>query len=344
MPRTHYPFENLIKSLIDMETNLSLLTDTAKFQQGKITTKSSLKELTELAAYGRSLPPIRRIFGNYVVEGSAIIFAAERGTGKTWLGFEICIAVASEWNNFLGEPIEVHGNTLFINCELSEQTMAKRAATLEEYPPHPTSFKNYKCHVYSTRNSLDEEVEAIFKMAQLHKPVLIVLDNFRVAFLNADTNSNKDVAKAMQLLLNLKDILQTTIIITDHTRKHTKSLLTDSDLQSGSGVKSDLVDSDMFLRRSKQSADFRIFKRVKSRHTEESNGAKLIKLNPKTLWFEFVEDNVDESEHIGADVKPKNKEEEKEIALELQEKGKSIGDIAKILNRSKSTIHGWLNK
>jgi DNA-binding NarL/FixJ family response regulator len=120
-------------------------------------------------------------------------------------------------------------------------------------------------------------------------------------------------------------------------------LLTDSDLQSGSGVKSDLTDSDMFLRKSKQDIQYRIFKRSKSRHCEETDGAKLIRLNPETLWFEFVQDNIDEAQHIGTEVMPV-KEEQKDLARELRDQGKTIEQIAKILNRGKGTIHRWLNE
>lgn len=327
-----------------MRTNLEQIADNSNYQDGKIIYKSSLKELEELAELGERLPSLRKLLGNYILENSASLFAAERGVGKTWLGLQTCIAISCEWKSYLNEVIEFYGNTLFINCELSEETIARRVAKLFQKPPTALNFNKYKCFVYTTRKSLEEEVEAIIEMAKVQRPVLIVLDNFRVAFLNSDTNNNKEVAKAMQLILTLKDMLQTTIIITDHTRKHTKNLLTDSDLQSGSGVKSDLVDSDMFLRKSKQDIQYRIFKRYKSRHSEESNGAKLIRLNPDTLWFEFVADGVDEAEHIGADVKPTNKYDEKEIVLELRDKGKSIEEIAKILNRSKSTIHSWLNK
>ncbi len=240
------------------------------------------------------------------------------------------------------EKIGYHGNTLFINCELSEDTISRRVYKLFSNPPQPIFFQNFRSYVYTTKNSLTEEVDAIIKLCQVQKPVLIVLDNFRVAFLEADTNNNKDVAKAMHLILKLRDLLKTTIIITDHTRKHTRHLMTDSDLQTGSGVKSDLTDSDMFLRKSKLDISFRIMKRYKSRHCIDADGAKLIKLNGDTLWFEFLEDNIDEAKHLGGDATPSAKDDQKTIALELHQSGKSLQEIADILNKGKTTIHNWL--
>lgn len=324
-------------------TKIAALNGFHNHLEGKILHKSSLNKMENLAVKGRSLAPLRRLLGNYVLENSSVIFAAERGTGKTLLGLQACIAISSEWSSLWNEPIEYHGNTLFINCELSEDTISRRLARLFDSPPEEIKFSNFQSYVYTTKKGLEEEAQAIIEMSKIHKPVLIVLDNFRVAFLNSDTNNGKEVAKAMHLILTLRDLLDTTIIITDHTRKHTRNLLTDSDLQSGSGVKSDLTDSDMFLRKSKQDIQYRIFKRSKSRHCEETDGAKLIRLNPESLWFEFVQDNIDEAHHIGTEVMPV-KEEQKDLARELRDQGKTIEQIAKILNRGKGTIHRWLNE
>ena len=324
-------------------TKIAALNGFHNHLEGKILHKSSLNKMENLAVKGRTLAPLRRLLGNYVLENSSVIFAAERGTGKTLLGLQACIAISSEWSSLWNEPIEYHGNTLFINCELSEDTISRRLARLFDSPPEAIRFSNYQSYVYTTKKGLEEEAQTIIEMSKVHKPVLIVLDNFRVAFLNSDTNNGKEVAKAMHLILTLRDLLDTTIIITDHTRKHTRNLLTDSDLQSGSGVKSDLTDSDMFLRKSKQDIQYRIFKRSKSRHCEETDGAKLIRLNPETLWFEFVQDNIDEAHHIGTEVMPV-KEEQKDLARELRDQGKTMEQIAKILNRGKGTIHRWLNE
>jgi predicted ATP-dependent serine protease len=327
-----------------MTTKINQSNGFSNHLNGNVLSKSSLQEMEELAKHGKTLPPLKRLLGNYILENSAIIFAAERGSGKTLLGLQTCIAISAEWKSLWNEPIEYHGNTLFINCELSEDVISRRLSILFEQPPQEINFKNYRSYVYTTKNGLDEEAETIIEMSMNYKPVLIVLDNFRVAFLNSDTNNNKEVAKAMHLILTLRDMLNTTIIITDHTRKHTRHLLTESDLQSGSGVKSDLTDSDMFLRKSKQDVHYRILKRSKSRHCEESDGAKLLKLNTESLWFDFLEDNIDESRHIGNETIPVAKEDQIDLAKELKDQGKSLEEISKILNKGKTTIHRWLKE
>jgi RecA-family ATPase len=147
--------------------------------------------MENLAVKGRTLAPLRRLLGNYVLENSSVIFAAERGTGKTLLGLQACIAISAKWTSLWNEPIEYHGNTLFIHCELSEDTISRRLGKLFEASPEQIGSSEYHSYVYTTKKGLDEEAPAIIEMSMIQKPVLIVLDNFRVAFLNSDTNNEE---------------------------------------------------------------------------------------------------------------------------------------------------------
>jgi predicted transcriptional regulator len=74
---------------------------------------------------------------------------------------------------------------------------------------------------------------------------------------------------------------------------------------------------------------------------EESDATKLIRLNPDTLGFELIEEDVIESEHIGLS-EIQDKEELKDMAKKLRDEGKSLEKIAKILNKGKTTVHRWL--
>lgn len=303
--------------------------------------KSSLKSIKQLDELGASLPPIKQIFGNYILEDSLSLFPSQQGIGKTWLMVGTCVAISEGWEVFLGEKISA-GNTLFINCELSEELMAKRVHNLLKRPPKPINFAKNICKIYTTRKSIEEEIQAIQLICDDLKPVLVVIDNFRTGFQNIDSNNNRDVSKAMVMLLNLRDEIGCAMVLTDHTRKHSSHLLTNSDLQAGSGVKSDLADSDMFLRRSSQDSDYRLLKRIKSRNAPEAVGAKLLKLNPDTFWFELIDDDVNEADHIGGEAIPKEKGEKIESAKILRDAGKTFEEIAETLNVPKSTIHRWL--
>ncbi len=305
-------------------------------------TQPSFKTMEKLSQEAEHLSDPKMLFGKFIPQSTLIHFPSQRGVGKSWLCMQICMAVAGEWSSFLGEDITLHGNTLYINHELSPNTMRRRSKKL--YAGLPTPVNNqYQSFVYTTRAGLNTELSTIVGYVEKYNPVLIILDNLRMAFTDVDVNNNRESSRIMNMLLALCDTSGASLIVTDHFRKHTNGLLSGSDLQSGSGIKTDLSDGDFFLRRSCQDKALRILKRDKSRHFEESDSAKLIRLNPQTLWFELVEEGVNEAEHIGLNGL-KEKDEQKDMAGLLRSQGKSIMEIATILGKGKATIHRWLKQ
>lgn len=293
----------------------------------------------DLAAYGKTLKPLKQVFGKYVFEKSLIHFPSERGTGKTFFMLQLCLCVANKLSHFCNEPLELHGNTLYINCELSRELMARRLSKLFECPPFVGNEPNYEAFVYTTRQSFAHDRTFIVDKINLLKPVLVVLDNWKTAYQDIDNNKNKDATAAMIDLLNLKDRFGFALVVTDHTRKGSKLQLSDSDLQSGSGAKSDLADQDFFLRKSCQDSKFRILKRSKSRLCEDATHAKLIKLDPETLWFDVEQEEVNEYDHVNGELMAGLNEEAWELARAMKDKGASYEKIAAATGLSKSTLH-----
>ena len=298
---------------------------------------------TKLADEGKDLKPLRSLFGHFIYEGGLIHFPSERGVGKTMLNIQLCYAISSEWKKFCGEKIELHGNSLLLNFELHEDNIRRRLAQMVQNPPMKIKQDKYQAYIYTSRSGFVNEIEKINKFINEFQPVIIFLDNYRTAFLGSDSNSNKDATIAINEMLRFKDKFNPAIVITDHTRKHTRGQMTDSDLQSGAGAKSDLVDSDMFLRKSSQNENYRILKRSNSRYWSEQSNAKLLRLSPETLWFEMVSEEVNEEEHIGEKSSRFPNVEKREIAETMRNKGKTVECIANKLNVSKSTIRRWLN-
>lgn len=310
-------------------------------EQVTFRSRPSLRSMQTLAEEGKDIPELRLLFGDFIAENCLVHFPSPRGVGKSWLCMQLCIAIAGGWDSFLGEPVSLFGNTLYINNELGEKVMRKRASRLMHNLPQPVQHE-HKAMVYTTRQNLWDDLPNIIQIIEKIKPVLIVIDNLRMAFADIDTNSNKEITRLMFTLLALCEGTKTAIVITDHFRKHTAGLLSDSDLQTGSGVKTDLVDGDFFLRHSFQHKRYRLLKRGKSRHFEDAEGAKLLQLNPDTMWFELIAEQVNEAEHIGIQY-IKDKEEQKDFAKALHRSGKSYAEIAAILGKGKGTIHRWLH-
>ena len=264
----------------------------------EFTPSNSFDRMNELAVYGETLKPLRQVFGKYIFEKSLTHFPSERATGKTYLMLQLCLCVAHNVPAFCNETIEIHGNTLYINCELSRDLMARRLTGLYANSPYNLSGKSHESYVYTTRQSFSNDRTYIVEKIKQLKPVLVVLDNWKTAYQDIDNNKNKDATKAVIDLLNLKDTFGFALVITDHTRKGTKLQLSDSDLQSGSGAKSDLADQDFLLRKSSQNPMFRILKRSKSRICEDAKHAKLLRFNTETLWFEVEQEEIDEADHL----------------------------------------------
>lgn len=294
--------------------------------------------MNELAKYGKSLHPLKQVFGKYIFEKSLIHFPSERGTGKTFFMMQLCLCVANEIKSFCNESIELYGNTLYINCELSRDLMARRLAKLYENPPVSLSNNKFESYIYTTRHSFANDRTYILEKINSLKPVLVVLDNWKTAYQDIDNNKNKDATMAVLDLLNLKDKFGFALVVTDHTRKGSKLQLSDSDLQSGSGAKSDLADQDFFLRKSSQDPSFRILKRSKSRICEDASHAKLLKLNFDTLWFEVQEEEVDEADHINPEI-ISGKDEAYDLAKVMKENGATMDQIKAATGIPLSTLY-----
>jgi RecA-family ATPase len=205
-------------------------------EQVSFYSRSSLKSIKRLAQEGGELQDMKMIFGHYIPENCLIHFPSPRGVGKSWFCMQLCIAVAAEWSSFLGESITLHGNTLYINFELSEKIIQRRSKKLLAHTPYPVG-ENYKALVYTSRRNLIDDLPNIVSIVEKYKPVLIGIDNLRMAFTDVDTNNNKEITRLMFTLLAICEGTQTSVLITDHFRKHTGSMLSDSDLQTGSGIK-----------------------------------------------------------------------------------------------------------
>lgn len=310
----------------------------------EFTPNNSYDRMDELANYGKTLKPLRRVFGKYVFEKSLIHFPSERGTGKTFFMMQLCLCVSNNINSFCNETIELHGNTLYINCELSRDLMARRLAKLYDKPPFTLTKSKHESFIYTTRHSFANDRTYIVEKINQLKPVLVILDNWKTAYQDIDNNKNKDATKAVLDLLNLKDKYGFALVVTDHTRKGSKLQLSESDLQSGSGAKSDLADQDFFLRKSSQNPAFRILKRSKSRICEDATHAKLLKLNTETLWFEVEQEEVNETEHINGEMMAGLDDEAWELAKAMKDKGASLREICKVTGLSKSALHRKFNQ
>src|SRR5690606_35639211 len=232
----------------------------------------------QLAEKGKDLKPLKKVFGNFILEGSTTLFPSERGIGKSMLAMELAIAISSGYKKFVGEELEINGNVLYVNLELGENTLSRRLTELYRGVSQKSEFQT---HCLTSNSGLSELREQIQQYCAEYHPVLIIIDNLRTAFNGKDNEKNKEMTSMILDIKKLKEEANTSVLIIHHTKKGTGNQLTNSDMQSGAGALSDLVDADFFLRKSGRDKNLRLLKRVKARECEEQEGAKLIRLNPE---------------------------------------------------------------
>ena len=306
--------------------------------------QDSLTSFKDLAELGKNLKPKRKVFGDYVHENCVCHFPSERGSGKTLFGLQLCMAVSGNFKSYCDENIELNGNTLFLNCELNQDDLARRMAFLwKNGPKEIEQYTPYEASALTTRKSIFSIEDKVVGTIKDKEPVLLVIDNWTIAFQEADGNDKKKITEMIIKLLNLKDQYKFSILMVDHLRKGSSFKLTDSDLQSGSGAKTDLSDQDMFLRKTTDKQN-RLLMRRKSRNaSEQGHGkAKLLFLDPDSLWFNCLQEEVNEQDHIDFGTMKNDKEDLARYAGMMKQEGKTYKEISMILGHPISTIERWI--
>jgi hypothetical protein len=329
-----------VSDYISLEYSINALLN---FQLPKmLNTGYSVSSFRDLSIIGDSLPPTKKIWGCFVLEGSLILFPAERGIGKTFLMLELAMLVANQAESFCGEVIELHGNTLYINLELSDVLMSRRIRELEKNIP--INNHQYQAHCLTISGNLEKQLPNVEKIIAKLNPVLIIIDNMRAASSHIDNEKNKAVVNFIQSLQKLIAKYKCAIILVHHTKKGTQNQRLNSDMQSGAGALTDLADGDFFLGRSTQNKNYRLLRRLKSRSCEEQDDATLLYMNPETLWFELKEESVNESEHISFENRDAERAKQIEEMKVLYASGQTVDEIAQIFNVNKSTVSRRLSK
>lgn len=304
-----------------------------------------LKPFYQLAADGANLQPLKKLFGNYILEKNIVLFPSERGTGKTWLGLQLSEAIANEAESFLGEDIELHGNVAYFNMEMSEERIKQRLAQLRSEAPFELK-KRYKAYCYTSNvGDLFNNIDTIEHELLPLNPVLIVVDNLRTAFSEGNHEKNADATRFIKRIKSYAEKHNVAVLLMHHLRKKNEkySSKISSDSQSGAGALTDLVDADFFLIKDRYEANQRFLKRNKSRNAEETTIGKIISINEDSKWFEVVEDDVEEDDFNLIKRKNAPSEEELHVARSMRGEGHSLQKIADKLGKNKSTISRWLN-
>ena len=82
--------------------------------------KTTIATFEHYAQEGAKLKPIDKLFGHFVLDQSLTYLPSRRGSGKSLLCLQICLAITHRYKEFIGEEITKHGKCLYLEFEMAE--------------------------------------------------------------------------------------------------------------------------------------------------------------------------------------------------------------------------------
>lgn len=300
---------------------------------------------------------VKFIVDGLIKQGGKNIFAAERGTGKTRILLFIAYAIIYECPQIFGYKISQFGDVLFINLEISERDFKAFIEPIRRYFENTLKLeRKYKLQISSFREH-DIKLNDIKLIVQEYKPLLTIIDSYKIyqslvckeEGQKEITNSNFD--KVLKLMDELVSQFDTTIVLINHTNKGTSMMRSNSDLMFGPGALPDFVDHVTLIRKTKNNNQ-RIIVPDKSRYCGEGQittnlieikSSDLASANPNELYFELIEEDVDEAEHLAPRKGYRLPTETKQKIIELADEGLTQAKIAELALGNKA-LKGTISK
>lgn len=203
----------------------------------------------------RDLPQAPDLLGHGTVTlGSLVSLVGRAKLGKTWVATHLGLAVAGLESHWLSPelPVRQHGPVLYINAEVAEPVFQRRLKLIlgeAERRGLNTALVYRQFFPVTVRGllQLDRKAgeEALLKLAEQVKPVLIVLDPIGPLH-GWDENSADEMGRLLNLLLRLCQQTGAAIVFVHHAPKSVEGR-EEIHYGRGSSVFGDRVDSALSL-------------------------------------------------------------------------------------------------
>ncbi len=203
----------------------------------------------------KELPQAPDLLGAGVItQGSLVSLVGRAKLGKTWAVTHLGLTVAGLENSWLSAdmPVRQHGPVLFINAEVAEAVFQKRLRLLMAEAEARGLDARRACRQFfpvTARGLLrmDRKAgeEAVLKLAEQVKPVLIVLDPIGPLH-GWDENSADEMGRLLNLMLGLCQKTGAAVVFVHHAPKHLEGR-EEIHYGRGSSVFGDRVDSALSL-------------------------------------------------------------------------------------------------
>ena len=244
----------------------------------------------------------------------------------------------------MGDYISRFRKVLYVDCELSEKQFQLRYTNREMGYRHVFPDNFYRAEIDPERIGVQHYEEAIIQDIEFAAVQtgagIVIIDNLTYL---CNSSEKGDVAGLfMMKLMALKKKHSLTLLIISHTPKRNLSNpITQNDL-AGSKKLYNFFDNVFAIGQSAQDKRIKFVKQVKVRASEylyDSDNVIVYEITNDDGYVRFLHKGYGkESEHL----KDKSEEDESQVRsyiLTCHREGKSVREIADLVNRSKTSVH-----
>jgi hypothetical protein len=334
------------QSIMDEAERLTVQQNETNEHKGLFTVMPANKWIEQ----AKNRPTPQMLFGQLWFENELCILFADTNLGKSILAVQIGNSI-SKGDAVKGFTLEAEKQpVLYFDFELSDKQFEAR------YSDNFTNHYPFDCNFIRVEINPNSEIPTAtdfetYLNQSLERTVsdtgakVLIIDN--LTYLRSGTETAKDALPLMKHLKALKSKYNLSILVLAHTPKRDLSKpITRNDLQ-GSKMLINFCDSSFAIGESFADKHLRYIKQIKQRNCElvydaDNVGVCEIVKPSNFLQFEFVGYGT-EKEHLRVP-SDKDKNELEANAKQLKAEGKSIRDIAQILNISKSQVDRLIKK
>jgi predicted ATP-dependent serine protease len=295
----------------------------------------SIKSANDWIEDSIKMPDPKTFFNGLIVQYENTVIFAASNVGKSILAMQIA------------EHIPWTEKILYLDLELSSKQFQMRYtdATTGEIHMFPSNFQRAEIDPeYIVGLDLEQEILDSIEEAAMQGTTFFVIDN--ITFICNDSEKGATAGNFMMKLIRLKRKYGLTIIVIAHTPKRRSwEPITQNDL-AGSAKLMNFFDAGIAIARSAKDNNLRYLKQVKVRTGEYKYGADNV------IIYDISKDNgclkFELQGYAKEDDPLKNRasgDDYDEIIgiLKLQRDGKTVREIAEILDMSKSSVQRRLD-
>ncbi len=319
-------------------------------QQPADTGMLTMKTANQWIDEAKTRPIPQMLFSEYWYEGELCILFADTNTGKSILAVQVADSI-SRGAAIQGFKLQAQAQpVLYLDFELYDKQFEARYSI--NYTQHYSfSDRLQRIEIDADRDIPDEfySVEdylvwSLERAIQQSGARVVIVDN--ITYLRNETERAKDALPLMKHLKGLKKKYNLSILALAHTPKRDMSKpLTRNDLQ-GSKMLINFCDSSFCIGESVNDKSIRYLKQIKARNTEviyDTTNVSLCRIEKPRNFLQFTHVGYAvEKEHL-AEVNDEHKKGLILQAKELKSEGKTLDEIAVILNVSRSTAGNYVN-